>query len=52
MMGHNMCFNGKIWIIIPKLPLLPPIWNTGDGLKGNTMDPLIDEAVLNCSAGQ
>ena len=27
MMGNNICFDGKIWIIIPELPLL--IWNTG-----------------------
>ena len=23
MMGHNMCFTGEIWKIIPKLSLLP-----------------------------
>ena len=31
MMGHKICFNGKIWKIIPKffpLPLL--IWSTAD----------------------
>ena len=27
--GHNICFYGKIRIIIPKIFLLPPlIWNT------------------------
>ena len=30
MMGHKICFNGKIWKIIPKLSLLPLlIWSTG-----------------------
>ena len=29
-MGHNICFEGVIWKIIPKLCLLPLlIWNTG-----------------------
>ena len=32
MMGHIICFNGKIWIIIPKLFLLPLlIWSTERG---------------------
>ena len=25
MMGHNLCFKGVIWEIIPKLSLLPPL---------------------------
>ena len=30
MMGHKICFEGEIWIIIPKLSLLPLlIWSTG-----------------------
>ena len=30
MMGHNICFYGKIGIIIPKLYLLPIlIWSSG-----------------------
>ena len=29
MRGHKICFHGEIWIIIPKLSLLPlPIWST------------------------
>ena len=29
MMGHKICFYGKIWLIIPKLSLLPLlIWST------------------------
>ena len=32
MMGHKICFNGKIWKIIPELYLLPLlIWSTGHG---------------------
>ena len=28
-MGHKICFNGEIWLIIPKLSLLPLlIWST------------------------
>ena len=23
MMGHKICFNGEIWLIVPKLTLLP-----------------------------
>ena len=31
MMGHNICFKGVIWKIIPKLSLLPLlIWTTGN----------------------
>ena len=31
MMGHKICFYGKMWIIIPKLSLLPLlIWSTAD----------------------
>ena len=34
MMGHNICFKGAIWKIIPKLPLLPLlIWSTDWYLK-------------------
>ena len=33
MMGHKICFNGKIWKIIPKLsPLSLLIWST-DGIS-------------------
>ena len=37
MMGHKICFYGEIWIIIPKLSLLPLlIWSTGkSSLPGN-----------------
>ena len=29
MMGHKICFKGEIWLIIPKLSLLPLlIWTT------------------------
>ena len=28
MMGHNICFNAEIWIIIPKLSPLLLIWST------------------------
>ena len=29
MMGHKICLNGEIWLIIPKLSLLPLlIWST------------------------
>ena len=31
MMGHKICFYGKIWIIIPKSSLLPLIiWSTAN----------------------
>ena len=31
MMGHKICLNGEIWLIIPKLSLLPfLIWSTGE----------------------
>ena len=31
MMDHKICFNGEIWIIIPKLSLLPLlIWSFDD----------------------
>ena len=30
MTGHNICFYGEIWLIIPKLSLLPLLnWSTG-----------------------
>ena len=30
MMGHKICFNGQIWLIIAKLSLLPLlIWSSG-----------------------
>ena len=30
MMGHKICFYGEIWLIIPKLSLLPLlIWSIG-----------------------
>ena len=30
MMGHKICFYEQIWLIIPKLPLLPLLnWSTG-----------------------
>ena len=30
MMGHKICFYGEVWIVIPKLSLLPLlIWCTG-----------------------
>ena len=29
MMGHKICFYGEIWLIIPKLLMLPlPIWSS------------------------
>ena len=29
MMGHKICFSGEMWLIIPKLSLLPLlIWST------------------------
>ena len=32
MMGHKICFYAEIWLIIPKLSLIPlPIWTTGEG---------------------
>ena len=30
MMGHNICFDEEIQIIIPKLSLLTLIWSTGE----------------------
>ena len=31
MRGHKICFNGEMWIIIPKLSMLPLlIWSTGN----------------------
>ena len=30
MMGHKICFYGEMWLIIPKLSLMPLlIWSTG-----------------------
>ena len=30
MVGHKICFYGEIWLIIPKLSMLPLlIWNSG-----------------------
>ena len=32
MVGHKICSNGEIWLIIPKLSLLPLlIWSTAKG---------------------
>ena len=45
MMGHNICFKGVIWKIIPKLSHLPLlIWST-DEIKG------AKERLLNTSHG-
>ena len=32
-MGHKKCFYREIWLIIPKLSLLPLTWSTVNALK-------------------
>ena len=33
MMGHKTCFHGEIWLIIPKLSLLPLLIWSSDAFK-------------------
>ena len=34
MMDHKICLHGEIWLITPKLSLLPlPIWSTVEGSR-------------------
>ena len=41
MRGHNICFHEEIWIIIPKLSLLPLLIWTTDGSDTQSNDSLL-----------
>ena len=46
MMGHKICFYGEIWLIIPKLSLLPLlIWSNGNSFCDFLFASLCDEAL-------
>ena len=45
MMGHKICFYGEIWLIIPKLSLLPLLmWSTA--IWNQTIDWLPEVSVV------
>ena len=47
MMGHKICFNGAIWLVIPKLSLLPLlIWSTGVSNYGYVPQSHLENIVM------
>ena len=53
MMGHKICFYGEIWLIIPKLSLLPLlIWSTGEGFDRNSEINFVDFSIYPFQTGK